>query len=106
MAWAIITIYTSECAQMDLQQLPKTSKFYSRSKKCDIKKPCGWVPPPLGSRKVNSYSAASDPPQTWYRPTDVWSKDGWSTDQGRFVNGRLVKHPSNEEINVRHCETY
>jgi len=24
MAWAIITIYTSKCAQMDLQQLPKT----------------------------------------------------------------------------------
>src|SRR6218665_2262191 len=54
MAWAIIKIYTSKCAQMDPQQLPKTSKFYSRSKKCDIKKTLGgWVPPPLGSPKVN-----------------------------------------------------
>ena len=35
---------------------------------------------------------------------DGSSKDVWS--RGRFVNGRLVKHRSNEEINVRHCETY
>src|SRR6218665_3513037 len=55
MAWAIITNYTSKCAQMDPQLLPKTSKFYSRSKKCDIEKTLGgWVPPPpLGSPKVN-----------------------------------------------------
>jgi len=26
--------------------------------------------------------------------------------QGRLVNGQLVKHLSNEEINVRHGETY
>jgi len=38
MAWAIITIYTSKCVQMDSQQLLKTSKFYSRCKKCDIEK--------------------------------------------------------------------
>jgi len=38
MAWAIITTYTSKCAQVDFQQLLKTSKFYSRSKKCDIEK--------------------------------------------------------------------
>ena len=31
---------------MDPQQLLKTSKFYSRSKKCDIEKTLGgWVPP-------------------------------------------------------------
>src|SRR6218665_3079839 len=30
MAWAIITIYTSKCAQMDPQQLPNRSKVYSR----------------------------------------------------------------------------
>jgi len=30
MTWAIITIYISKCAQMDPQQLPETSKFYSR----------------------------------------------------------------------------
>src|SRR6218665_43485 len=41
MAWAIITIYTSICAQVDSQQLPKTSKFYSKSKKCDIEKTLG-----------------------------------------------------------------
>ena len=53
MAWAIITIYISKCAQMNPQQLPKTSKFYSRCKKCDIEKTLGeWVPP-LGSPKVN-----------------------------------------------------
>src|SRR6218665_2858824 len=50
MAWAIITIYTCKCAQMDPQQLPKTSKFYSRCKKCDIEKTH-----PLGSQKVNTY---------------------------------------------------
>ena len=50
MAWAIIAIYISKCAQMDLQQLLKTSKFYFRSKKCDIKK---TLPTPLGSSKVN-----------------------------------------------------
>ena len=36
-------------------------------------------------------------------------KDGWSTGDwlsGWFINGRLVKHLSNEEINVTHCETY
>jgi len=38
MAWAIITMYTSKCAQMDPQQPPKTSFFYSRCKKCDIKR--------------------------------------------------------------------
>src|SRR6218665_3747089 len=54
MAWAIITIYTYKCAQMDPQQLPETSKFYSRSKKCDIKKTLGgWVPPPLVARRLN-----------------------------------------------------
>src|SRR6218665_2706568 len=54
MAWAIIKMYTSKCAQVDPQQLLKTSKFYSKSKKCDIEKNIGgWVPPPpLGSQKV------------------------------------------------------
>jgi len=43
MAWAIIKVYTSKCAQMDPQELhvPKTSKFYSESKKCDIEKTLG-----------------------------------------------------------------
>jgi len=48
MAWAIITIYTSKCAQVDPQQLPKTSKFYSKCKKCDIEKTVvgvGTTPP-------------------------------------------------------------
>jgi len=36
-----LTIYTSKCAQMGPQQLPKTSKFYSRFKKCDFKKTLG-----------------------------------------------------------------
>jgi len=39
MAWAIITIYTSKCEQMNPQQLPKTSKVYSKFKKYDIEKP-------------------------------------------------------------------
>jgi len=41
MAWAIITIYTSKFVKMDPQQLPKTSRFYSRCKMCDIKKTVG-----------------------------------------------------------------
>src|SRR6218665_1693696 len=47
-------MYTSKCAQMDPQQLPKTSKFYSKSKKCDTEQTLGgWVPSPLGSSKAN-----------------------------------------------------
>src|SRR6218665_1111638 len=38
MTWAIITINTSKCAQMDPQQPLKTSKFYSRCKRIDIEK--------------------------------------------------------------------
>jgi len=30
MAWAIIAIYTSKCAQMDPEQLPKTSTFKAK----------------------------------------------------------------------------
>src|SRR6218665_3885110 len=52
MAWAIITIYISKCAKMNPQQLPKTSKFYSRWKKCDIEKTLGGGYHPLGSPKV------------------------------------------------------
>src|SRR6218665_3082342 len=44
MARAIITNYTYKCAQMDPQQLPNTSKFYSRSKKCDIEKTLDTTP--------------------------------------------------------------
>src|SRR6218665_2078843 len=47
----------SKCAQMGPQQLPKTSKFYSRSKKCDIEKTLGvGTTPPIGSPKVNTMS--------------------------------------------------
>ena len=54
MAWAIRTTYTSKCVKMDPQQLPKTSKFYSKCNKCDIEKPVGGTTPgPLGSLKVN-----------------------------------------------------
>src|SRR6218665_939363 len=53
MVWAIIKIYTSKCAQMDPQQLLKTSKLYSKSKKCDIEKTLGGLgTTPLGSPKV------------------------------------------------------
>jgi len=48
MAWAIIKIYTSTCAQLDPQELLKTSTFYARCKKCDIKKTvAGWATPAL-----------------------------------------------------------
>jgi len=55
MAWAIITIYSSKCVQMDPQQLPKTSTFYSRCKKYDIETTVrGWVPPlPLVVGRLN-----------------------------------------------------
>jgi len=50
MVWAIIAIYTSKCVQMYPQQLSKTSKLYSRCKKCDMQKtvtgevvPTPWV---------------------------------------------------------------
>ena len=38
---------------MDPQQLPKTSKCYSKSKKCDIEKTLGGGYHPLGSPEVN-----------------------------------------------------
>ena len=54
MVWAIIKMYISKCAKMNPQQLPKTSIFYSKCKKCDIEKTLGWVgTTPLGSPKVN-----------------------------------------------------
>src|SRR6218665_2437903 len=53
MAWAIITIYTSKCSQMDPQQLSKPSKVYSRCKKCDIEKVIvDGYHHPLGSLKA------------------------------------------------------
>src|SRR6218665_908006 len=58
MAWAIINIYTSKCAQMDPQQLLKTSKVYSRSKKCDIEETLGGrvgTTLPLGRPKVKGF---------------------------------------------------
>ena len=55
MALAIITIYTSQCAQMNPQQLPKTSKFYSKCKKCDIEKTLGGeYHLPLVARRLNN----------------------------------------------------
>jgi len=50
---AIITIYISKCEKMNPQQLPKTSKFYCKCKKCDIEKTLGVGTTPLGSLKVN-----------------------------------------------------
>ena len=52
MAWAIITICTCKCSEMDPHQLPKMSTFYSRCKKCDIEKTFGGTTP-LGNPKVN-----------------------------------------------------
>src|SRR6218665_2179032 len=52
MAWAIITIYSSKCAQMDPQQLLKTSKFYSRCKKCDIEKTLGGGSPKVKASEI------------------------------------------------------
>jgi len=49
MAWAIITMYISKCAQMDLQQLLKTWKFHSGCKKCDVRKTWGGGYHPSGS---------------------------------------------------------
>src|SRR6218665_1743267 len=54
MAWAIITIFTSKCAQMEPQQLLKMSKFYSGCTKCDIEKTLGGVgtTTPLVTRRL------------------------------------------------------
>src|SRR6218665_1183799 len=61
MARAIITIYITKCAKMNPQQLPKTSKFYSRSKKCDIEKTLGGGvgTTPLVARRLNCHSVLS-----------------------------------------------
>src|SRR6218665_2640403 len=48
MTWAIRTIYTSKCVQMDPQQLIKTSKLYSICNKCDMQNTArgvGTIPP-------------------------------------------------------------
>ena len=39
---------------MNPQQLPETSKFYSKSKKCDTEKTLGGEYHPLGSPDVNT----------------------------------------------------
>src|SRR6218665_1693260 len=55
MAWAIITIYTFKCVQLDPQQLPKAYFLNSRCNKCDMQKTVGGVDAtPLGSLKVNA----------------------------------------------------
>ena len=43
------------CENEPPTDIPKTSKFYSRYKTCDIEKTLGvgYHPPPLGSPKVN-----------------------------------------------------
>src|SRR6218665_235590 len=65
MAWAIITIYISKCAQINPQQLPKTSKFYSKCKKCDIEATLGgWVPPPLEARRLSKEIVSTSPKTT------------------------------------------
>ena len=47
---------------MDPQQLPKTSKFYSRSKKCDIEKTLGGgYHPPLVARRLTRQSTTALP---------------------------------------------
>src|SRR6218665_1267731 len=52
MAWAIITIYTSKCAQMDPNSCLKRQNCIPDVKSVISKNRRGWVPPPLGSRKV------------------------------------------------------
>jgi len=55
MEWAIITMYTSKCAQMDPLELLNRSKFYSRCKKCDIEKTIG-ASTPSGGLKVKIFT--------------------------------------------------
>src|SRR6218665_1549784 len=61
--WAILTMYTSKCAQMDPKekQGPYRSKFYSRCKKCDIEQTIwgGYHTTPLVvSRLIRSYQGS------------------------------------------------
>src|SRR6218665_3033839 len=79
MAWAIITIYTSICAQMDPQQLPKTSKLYSRCKKCDIENTLedGCVPPPLVARRLTESVAYNERIGESKVVQRIWKIHGW-----------------------------
>src|SRR6218665_974736 len=87
MAWAIVTIYTPKCAQMDPQQLPKTSKFYSKSKKCDIKKTLGrWVPPsPLVARSLTLAFFIHCRSYSWSYPEKFWFLRASSSFQLMFL---------------------
>jgi len=53
MAWTIITIYTSKCAQMDPQQLQRQN-FITDAKSVTSKNLRG-VPPPLVARKLRPH---------------------------------------------------
>jgi len=58
MAWAIITIYISKCAQMNPNSYLKGQNSIPNAKSVTSKNLRGWVPPPIGSPKVNSEPAA------------------------------------------------
>ena len=74
MAWAIITIYTSEYAQMNPQQLPKTSEFYYKCKKSVTSKNLrGWVPPAPWYPKVKRPSSFYLLSEQWY----LWILHHW-----------------------------
>src|SRR6218665_2878310 len=82
MAWAIITIYISKYAQMNPQQLPKTSKFYSICKWNIIEKTLVGVGTiPLGSPKVNRLRVV-------IIVTEVLVQGSYSLEEGVIFIGR------------------
>src|SRR6218665_1091368 len=105
MAWAIVTIYTSKCAQMAPQQLPKTSKFYSRSKKYDIEKTLGGVgTTPLGSPKVKGFPRVSIlyGKRTRVPSNNVPNSSHYSMDPPHCALLKILKaHHSNNNQNTR-----
>ena len=67
------------------QQLPRTPKFYSRCKKCDIEKPYGgWSHTPLVARRLigtwPSWLGSLTINVCWFAETALWRQN----DQSRF----------------------
>ena len=105
MARAIITIYTSKRAKMDPQQLLKTSKFYSRSKKCDIEKTLAGVGTPLGSPKVKGKVGQ----RGRFTSFQTYRRQGRTRQMGEqlpitWIMGRHHRRINNNHIAIHQCE--
>ena|SRR6218665_1829700 len=71
MAWAIITINTSKCAQITPNSYLKRQNFIPDAKSVTWKKLWGWVPPPLVARRLTKAFDNISHEQLWVTMTEM-----------------------------------